>query len=915
MNLKISLLICLFFLIISCESNESVEEKVIPDAKIISHTILENNENFIKTQVDLEFSDSKNKFLEEHGVFWYKKSTPKRKINFGVLEASHFTAAISQGLLKDSIYKTYPFIKFQDKYIYGDTITFKSLFTSIITVNEILPKNGFINDTIQIIGKNFCVEDFRNSVYLGQFSQLDIISESDTLIKGTIPAYLKESTLPLTLKTCNTTTQIKDEFTIDEPILDSLSSGEKYIGDELTIYGKNIHSSISEVWIDNIKVEVLNSNSIDSFSVKIPKNLSIGKVNFKLKVIDKVIEKEKYFQTTTPFIESLLPQTVGFLDTLTIKGNYFKQKNSQLKVYVGNSLQSIVSHKKNEVKIFIDRYFNETEPKVKLEFNDFTIEEPVQIKPPAIKGFNKEIYHLNETNFVIKTESFLDDDIEIGGRAKTFGVKSEVDVSGNLGLSLNSWLDIDFYSWGYNLTTPGSLEIKIKTQFGEDSKLVKIHKPEITSVNKEEFLYNDHIILTGNNFAYRSFTKVYIDNEEVPFQSNSTYTLNNSKIEFPLNINTTAGKHKLYVITAGQKSNEIEYNIKKTEVFSLNKNMGTRKDLYEIQGKNLKKLEITADNFYVFQISEEDEKVTFRLPYFNKLKPSFKITASSGDQKFDLGTFNGIEPYDIFEDAFENDVRYYKKHITFSDEENWYYCNNDGVFKFSLIKHKWEVFDTNSPPFNTPLFGESTFVSLENGIAKYAIGSQLHTYNTNTKEWNLINLKNISIKTGIVVGDFIYAKQYDKINFIKYNLKNQTFEDLNKPSDLNISFENITFGDNKIFINPVQGSGYYFDITNDTWNNIGRPRNFSGTYNNVALKYFKGNLYFSGGYTDGGIEHRLYEYNLISNSWTEKTPMLQKLLSHSMFIKNGKIYFSLGMNENYSINSNIQVYDFINDPN
>ncbi|WP_373943289.1 hypothetical protein OEG92_09505 [Polaribacter sejongensis] len=303
---------------------------------------------------------------------------------------------------------------------------------------------------------------------------------------------------------------------------------------------------------------------------------------------------------------------------------------------------------------------------------------------------------------MIKTESFLDDDIEIGGRAKTFGVKSEVDVSGNLGLSLNSWLDIDFYSWGYNLTTPGSLEVKIKTQFGEDSKLVKIHKPEITSVNKEEFLYNDHIILTGNNFAYRSFTKVYIDNEEVPFQSNSAYTLNNSKIEFPLNINTTAGKHKLYIITAGQKSNEIEYSIKKTEVFSLNKNMGTRKDFYEIQGKNLQKLEITADNFYVFQISEEDEKVTFRLPYFNKLKPSFKITASSGDQKFDLGTFNGIEPYDIFEDAFENDVRYYKKHITFSDEENWYYCNNDGVFKFSLIKHKWEVFDTNSPPFNTP---------------------------------------------------------------------------------------------------------------------------------------------------------------------------------------------------------------------
>ncbi|SDR98087.1 IPT/TIG domain-containing protein [Polaribacter sp. KT25b] len=915
MKIKNSLFLYLFIFLISCESNETVEIEKIPTATITSYSILDNNNIFIQTKTDLEFSDPQSNFLEEHGVYWYKNTGSKGKINLGSLQENQFIADISQGLLKDSIYKTYPYIKFQNKYFYGDTLTFKSNFTSMVKIDKVFPLNGFINDTITFEGKNFCAEDFSNTILLGTFSQLHIISESDTLIKAVVPSYLRESELSLTLKTCNTTTQIKDKFTINEPIIDSISSGEKFIGDVLTIYGENIHTSISEVWLENIKTElVYNNNSVDSVSIKVPKKLSVGKVALKMKVLDRIIEKPNYFETTTPYIESLLPQSVGFLDTLTIKGNYFIQKNSNLKVYVGNSLQKIVALKKGEIKILIDRYFNDTNPKVKLEFTDFTIEKPVQILPPTIEGFNKEIYHLNETDFTIKTESFLDDDIEIGGRPKTFGVKSEIDILGNVNLSLISWLNINFYSWNYNLTTPGSLEIKITTPFGEDSKLVKIHKPEIISVNKEEFKYNDHIILTGNNFAYRSFTKVFIDDEEVPFQANSAYTLNNSKIEFPLNINTTAGKHKLYVITAGQKSNEIEYSIKKTEVFSLSSNSGTRRDLYEITGKNLQKLDITADDFYVFQISEEDEKVTFMLPYFNKLKPSFKITASSGDQKFDLGTFNGIEPFDFYEQVYEDDVPYYKTHISFSDEENWFFCNNKGVYKFSFIKNKWELFDNNPPPFGTPIFGEKAYISLENGIAKYPIGSKVYLYDTNTKIWSEAALTNISVKNGVIVGDYLYGIQYNTNDFYKVNLLDNSVEKINKPSDLNILYENITYGDDKIFINPFQGSGYYYDIKTNNWVNMGRPRDFYGTYNNVSLKYYNGSLYFSGGYTDGGVEHRLYEYNISTNSWSEKNPMLQKLMNHVTYIKDDTMYFSLGIGQYYYINPYVQVYDIKNDP-
>ena len=167
MNIKNSLFLCLFILLISCESNETVETEKIPTATITSYSILENTAAFIKTKTDLEFSDTQSNFLEEHGVYWYKNTGSKGALHFGSLQENQFTADISQGLLKDSIYKTYPYIKFQNKYFYGDTITFKSTFTSMVKIDKVFPLKGFINDTITLEGKNFCTEDFRNTILFG----------------------------------------------------------------------------------------------------------------------------------------------------------------------------------------------------------------------------------------------------------------------------------------------------------------------------------------------------------------------------------------------------------------------------------------------------------------------------------------------------------------------------------------------------------------------------------------------------------------------------------------------------------------------------------------------------------------------------------------------------------------------------
>ncbi len=907
-------LFLILFFILSCDSNEEDDKINSVEIKINSYELLENTINGVETKTYLDFIGEGEFKMQEHGIVWYKKIGDKKQINKGELLKNEYNTKISSGLLKDSVYKTYPFIKFNEKLIYGDTLEFISFATSTVIIDKLIPKDGFIYDTIQVIGKNFCLEDFNNKIIFNNRSFLEIISESDTLIKAIIPSYINNSELAFILNSCNTSTPIKDIFTINEPVLDSINSKEKYVNDILTLFGENIHSSISEVWLDDIKSQVINSNSVDSLSIRIPKNLAVGKVSLKLKVLDRIIEKPNYFQTTTPYIDNTLPNKIGFLDTLTVEGNYFIQNDSKIKAYVGNSQQKIVSVNKTEIKIFIDRYFNDTNPKIKLEFTDFEVEKEIEMLPPFIHSFNKENYHLSEIDFIVKTDNFLNDDIEIGGRKKKFGVDSNVNLNGDLNLSLKKWLNIDSYTWNYNLTAPGLLEVKIKTQFGEDSKQVKIFAPIITSVNSNAFLPSDYIEIFGEDFAFSRFTKIYIDDDEIPNPNNSSYNINNNIIYFELLKNTNAGLHKLYVVTAGQKSNTIEYTIKETKIFSVNKNTGTRRDIYEVTGENLDKLVIKANDNYCEIINKGSSKVTFRLPYSIQLTSAIKLTANSGDQEFDLGTFNGIESFEIVENSFLDQTNYYERHVSFSDENSWYYVNNKGVFKFSVESKKWENIDTNTPPFNTPIFGEKAYVTFKDGIARYPLYDKIYSYNVNNKTWSQTEIKNIVVKNGVIVEDVLFAIQNSTNDFYKVNLLDDSIQKIEKPSDLKILYENITYGDGKIFINPFQGSAYYYDIKNNNWKNIGRPRNFSGTYNNIALKYYHGSLFFSGGWTDAGVEHRLYEYQLNSNTWIEQTPMLKKVYNHSLFLNNDEIYIGLGIGRHNYENYSTQIYNINKDP-
>lgn len=907
MKLK-AILLLLFVLILSCNDDE---ENIITSTKITEFKI-SSTEN-VTTYTEINNTGDK---IIDHGVVWYKNKDFTYKISLGNLSTEKFENIISSNLMKDSIYNVFSFLELENKLISSDTLEFISPITSKIKIDDFYPKNGFIGDTVSIKGKNFCVDDFYNSVSIvNNGSRPNIVSETDSIIQFTIPSNLNSSKFSFNLSSCNMTETLSGVFSIDEPVIDSIETTNKYVGDELIIYGKNIHYSISDVWLDNIETtKVGDYQSTDKLTIKIPRGLSAGKVDLKLQVLDKEIIKEKYFQTTTPVLEKIIPNQIGFLDTIKIVGKYFTQKNAEVKVKVSNRDLKVINVYDDSLKVVVDRYFSDNEPKLVTEISSFLDTIDLNMLPPKILGFDKEKYHLTD-NVTIKTDAFIEsNNLYVADEKQGFRDSFDIDPSGKATISLNEWLDASVYYASYNMVDGGKLSIDIENTYGKDSNEIQIYAPVIESINKNSFVYGEYMKLTGVDFAYDDHNNIYIDGDLVENPHNSSYSVTNTAISFQLIDNTTDGQHELYVEVAGQKSNTITFNVEgyKINENPLDKISGTRRDIYTLSGENISEFKINANDSRCDIIAKTEDEISFYLPYGKALTNVTKITALLGDQNIEISDFQGIESHEETSNSLE-DVSYYKRHVSGSNENDWYYINNNGVFKFDTENKKWQLFDDGEVPFNTPVFGEKQHLTVTDNKLYLPLYQTLYIYDLNTKKWENISLS-ISIKNGVYKNNMLYGVNNNDSEFYEYNLNTHTYDKIAKSSSYKFYYENITFGDDKIFFSPIQGEAFYYDIDNKSFTSIGKPRSFYGTYQNVSLKYYKNKLYFSGGLTDAGEEHRIYEYDLSLKTWTEKTPLLAKMYNHHTFIKDGVFYFGLGLSQYGYLNRYLNIYDLSKDP-
>lgn len=917
----------------SCIEEDTSKKNEVLDSKItISSFYIEDNiKDGVFTNVQLMIEGNMNPIISNHGTVILQNNSLFDKQELGELNTDYFKSVISKGLIKGQEYTVFPFVFHNNNYIYGDTIPFISNVDIDVIIDVMTPKNGFVYDTITIKGRNFCksYSQFQNSLILSGVPH-NVISESDTLIKAVISPFINSSTLKPVLKTCNLETALDETFSINAPVLDSISSKETYVGENLLIYGKNFHSYLSEVWINGTETKINKDRlDIDILEVTIPKGLPKGLLDVKIKVLDKIIEAKNSYQSTTPYITKLDKYETGFLDIITITGNYFNQPNQEIEVIIGGRKQQVLSYTKTDIQVIIDAYFEVGNPKLLLKIGDFEMEENIRMLPPQIESVDKDYYHLQDDIVLVKTKYFLGypENIKVGTSGLAIAhVFDSVDINGNLTIPLNKWLNNDSLYPHYVFESSGEIKIDIHTAYGSASKNFKIFRPVIQKINKTSFFHNDYIEIDGLDFGYADVSQIYIDDILVSNPHNSSYSLRNYRIQFKIPNNTSSGQHKLKIVTGEQPSNVIDFEIKPITVnnSSISPTSGTRKDIFSIEGTNLEatySYSILSENHNSSIVSASTNKVEFKLPYYWPLENNTVIKLKYGDQLIDAGEIQGIEPYKVIGN-YEIPSDYYSGSSSFEYNGELYFLNRFGIYNYNVYTNNWNKIESNMPHFENGFSNNyQDYVSVFNDKIYFPYGGVFHVYDLKNKLWmdNLNFPETGNFQRGVIYNNELFYVQSDDNNqlaFFKYNFDSKSKEMLSQPAKLSTNRTSDIFycKNGKIFMDLFDDNIMVYNIENNSWEDIGHPRGVYTYFYANNLYLYNNVLYLSGGEGNQNPEYRIYAYDFNSKEWSEKTPMLRKLRNHAVIGIGDYLYFGLGSGQYRNVNQEMMIYNINMDP-
>lgn len=931
----ISFIFVLFLLFISCQQDESLPTTIDYNDFKIDTTYISNIENGIAIEVKLSHTNEFSSYeILDHGIIYYQEySTKVDSIKLGKLTDPIFKTTIEDKLIKNNVYHLYGYIKHPEGVIKGITHTFRSIADVNVTIEDVFPLEGFINDTITIKGTNFCTttNDYfsRNRILLNNSSYASIVHESDTLIKFKI-LDMKESIAKISVTTCGSSYSSDFEFKFKPPEIDSISSEKLYPLDTLKIYGKHLSSNNSDVWIGGIESEVINSNEIDELNVIVPKGLPINKLNVKVQVLDQSIEKENIYQSTTPFIESISPTNIGFLDTLHIKGSYLLQNNTLKTAKVSYTNLTIVQEDStnDEIKVVIDKDFKIDAPQVDINTGFFEIKTPVlNVLPPEIISVDKNIYHLND-DISIKTRNYIEKQgFTIG--YKYDGIYSPHYVNNNsIDLNMGTWLSQSKHA-NYKIEN-GEMDIVLSNHYGESINKIKVYPPKINPIIGQEYFLDEKITVTGDDFSSSTSqnSKIYLDGFIVPYQHSDSPSIANQSAHFDIPGTLFAGEHEIKIITGGQESNTIKFTIKNITASNISPLEGNRTTLFTITGDNLDNLnyfyfKVKANGYNCIRQYSDKNTYQFKLPSKIPLDEKAEIVLEYGPSKTLISTIDVKEPYEFIEEYQNNQSTNSGKIIPFEYNNNFYYLGYSGISRFNFDEYNWEIISSSDVTRNqcNSCLSKTTEVITLNDIAYFPNDfKSLHSFNFNTQEWDVFNL-NLGISE-ILKG--CYGKVDEKTIILGINNNNDvdlyTYDvETNQKKDKLITinktgYKDIYFKEDKIFFTYTNREIYMYDIKENSWNDISLTFG-AGSYYGYSLHLQDNNLYLSGGSNASGPTSVLYAYNFSTQQWSEKMPITNGLVYHITFSKNNKLYFAQGAID-YSFSSNYKLisYNIDKDP-
>jgi hypothetical protein len=225
--------------------------------------------------------------VTDYGFIWNNSSTEFKISLINKSDLKEFKTRIKSDLILNQTYSCKAYIVTTKNLVYGNTVTFKSLGSTLPEILDFNPKEGFDGDTVKLRGHYFSSLKENNKVFVNNM-QANIISSNDSSIIFITPMQSFSGMADIAVEVNFIRTTAQSKYNIFGPEISSISSLSEFSGSQVTLTGKNFFRSGSSlsVLFGNYNAEIISVSST-KIVVRVPiaKDNLLGVSNVTIKLV------------------------------------------------------------------------------------------------------------------------------------------------------------------------------------------------------------------------------------------------------------------------------------------------------------------------------------------------------------------------------------------------------------------------------------------------------------------------------------------------------------------------------------------------------------------------------------------------------------------------------------------------------
>jgi len=335
--------------------------------------------------------------MREYGFLWdvygeldYYSSN---KVILGKPEKTGvFTSVISTSLRKDLEYNVRPFVKTENRLVYGPVTSFKSQGSKAPVIYGFEPDSAIWLDTLRIKGKNFSWIAGQNIVKLNEVQCLTY-SGTDTTLKVVVSNKIFQKNCQVSIELAGSTSMAKKTFKIILPEIKNIPKKDFLWRDTVLVLGKNftnpfMYSNILTSTIGGVSCDIIKKTR-DSLFIIFGDNINTTVNDLVLVVNGFTPTYGGKLNLAQPVISSIKPGEGTWGSTISIYGK-FHPLISKNTFKVGSYPATVSSFSKDSVKVKIPSLVSARMNAVSLTVPPYTVfaADSLRLFPPVIRSIS-----------------------------------------------------------------------------------------------------------------------------------------------------------------------------------------------------------------------------------------------------------------------------------------------------------------------------------------------------------------------------------------------------------------------------------------------------------------------------------------------------------------------------------------------